>query len=134
MKDILDIGYLFDPTPKVEPLFLYYALAIFVLTIAAGYLYKNHLRKNKHDQALKKTMRNVPKQLVLTGLIGLFYIFSLWQRLPYLSMVFVGILLLLVLTIILLKAIYKFKKVYPLEFKQHLKTAQSAKYLPRRKK
>lgn len=128
ISEIFSKQYLFDPVPTSENSYLWYQLAFFSLLLIIGIIIT---LSKKIDKKIKS------RQLycyLTCGILGLVYLFSRYEQLPWLgSRLFLAVVLLVLLVWITIITVWMTRYTKTLD-KEKILSERYKKYLPKKKK
>jgi len=128
ISEIFSKQYLFDPVPPSENSYLWYQLAFFSLLLIIGIIIT---LSKKIDKKIKS------RQLycyLTCGILGLVYLFSRYEQLPWLgSRLFLAVVLLVLLVWITIITVWMTRYTKTLD-KEKILSERYKKYLPKKKK
>lgn len=134
MNHFLTLSYYFTPIPDTDFQYSKLFFALGLLVIASGYVLQFYRKKKLKDSITKKLLRAYPGLLKTYGLIILILLLIREAAIPYLSMRFLWVVVLLCMIYSALKFVVKFKPEYNKRAKQAEKNNRTKQYLPKRKK
>ncbi|OQB06522.1 MAG: hypothetical protein BWY19_00108 [bacterium ADurb.Bin212] len=128
ISEIFSKQYLFDPVPPSENSYLWYQLAFFSLLLIIGIIIT---LSKKIDKKIKS------RQLycyLTCGILGLVYLFSRYEQLPWLgSRLFLAVVLLVLLVWTTIITVWMTRYTKTLD-KEKILSERYKKYLPKKKK
>jgi Ca2+/Na+ antiporter len=129
----LDYQYWINPRPVplgpslVGSIFAFFGW--FVLASVILYVVARHFKK--HDRLKREVLRRFARVLLLTAVLGYLFLFFSYEQLPLLGMRLWFLVLFLLFTVWLVRAIVYTLKDYPQLRKQEAERRRYEKYLPK---
>jgi len=134
MDRFMEMKYYFAAVPNPDFKYTTLVLVIGLLFIATGIGFSYFRKKHMKDVILKKITRSHSSILNTYGLLILILLLIREAGIPYLSMRFWWVLLLLSFFYILLRKAISFNKDYNSRLSSRITHATKNKYLPKKKK
>ncbi|MBN2087836.1 hypothetical protein JW758_05835 [Candidatus Peregrinibacteria bacterium] len=134
MERFLSLKYYFEAVPDPNFQYTKLSLAIGILLIVSGFALSFYRKRYLKDQIIKKVIRKYPPMLRLYGILVLILLLIRETGIPYLSIRFLWVLLMVFFLYSLLKALITYKREYKRRLAKAKKQGSKSKYLPKKKK
>ena len=134
MDRLLNLKYYFAPVPSADFQFTKLTLVIAFVLIIAGFALSVYRNKYSKDKILKKILRPYPTKLITYGVIVLILLLIRETGIPYLSMRFWWLVILVFFLYSLINFLLRFRSRYNSRLTQYEKRVSRNKYLPKKKR